>query len=93
MRDIGILVLGALLIGTFYLSFVSFPQRRALRKQQLYVETLHIGDQVITFGGIVGEIVRLDMDEGVVHLEIADGVVVRVLSQALVQTAEPQETH
>ena len=57
------------------------PQRERVRRQQQLVASLEVGDEVVTAGGIVGRIVALDTDEA--HIEVAPGVVIRVLRLAV----------
>lgn len=64
------------------------PQRERVRRQQALVAALAVGDEVITAGGMVGRIVALDDDE--VHLEVAHGVVLRVVRLA-VNARVPQD--
>jgi hypothetical protein len=37
-----------------YWSMVIFPRQREFQKQQRYVSSLKTGDEMITFGGIIG---------------------------------------
>lgn len=57
------------------------PQKERVRRQQQLVASLEVGDEVITAGGIVGRIVALDDDEA--RIEVASGVVLRVLRLAV----------
>ena len=57
------------------------PQQQRVRRQQELVASLVVGDEVITAGGILGRIVSLDDDEAL--LEVAPGVVLRVLRPAV----------
>lgn len=68
-----------------YWSLVIFPRQREFDKRQKYVQTLNPGDQMITYGGIIGTIMEVQADSGIATVEIAPGVVVRVLIQSLVQ--------
>ena len=74
-----------------YWSLVIFPRQRELQKQQKSVRKMQIGDEIITHGGIIGRIREIDADNGIAHLEIADGVVVRVVTFALLQRYDPEE--
>jgi preprotein translocase subunit YajC len=76
-----LLVLG---IGAYW-SMVIFPRQRDFQKRQKYVRSLFAGDEVITFGGIVGKVVEVDSEQGIALVEIADGVVIRLITAALMQ--------
>ena len=50
-----VLVLG---LGAYW-SLVIFPRQRDFQKQQKYVNTLNVGDEMITFGGIIGRVMTV----------------------------------
>jgi preprotein translocase subunit YajC len=83
-------VLVLLLMGGYW-SMVIFPKQRAFKKHNLYVRTLKPGDEVITFGGIIGTLISMDNETGVAYVEIADNVEVRVLTAALSRPYEPDD--
>lgn len=88
-----IIVLGVVLVlglGAYW-SLVIFPRQRDFQKRQKYVSTLNPGDEMITFGGIIGRVVSVEADKGIATVEIADGVVVRVLAASLMQPYNPEE--
>jgi preprotein translocase subunit YajC len=80
-----VLALGA------YWSLVIFPRQREFQKQQKYVRQLHAGDEMITFGGIIGRVQTIDADAGIALVEIADGVVVRMVTASLLRPYDPEE--
>jgi preprotein translocase subunit YajC len=57
------------------------PQRRRTTDQLQMQDTLRVGDEVITAGGIRGEVRQLDED--VLKVEIAPDIVVRVDRRAI----------
>ena len=65
-----VLVLG---LGAYW-SLVIFPRQRDFQKQQKYVNTLNVGDEMITFGGIIGRVMTVEPEKGIATIEIADGV-------------------
>jgi preprotein translocase YajC subunit len=79
------------LILVAYWTMVVYPKQRDYQKRQRYVHTLNPGDEVITYGGIVGKIVDMNAEQGIAYVEIADGVVVRLISAALLQSYDPEE--
>jgi preprotein translocase YajC subunit len=88
-----IVVLGVVMILALgaYWSLVIFPRQRDFRKQQQYVSSLQAGDEMITYGGIVVKVIDIDDSTGVARVEIADGVVVRMIAAALLRPYDPQE--
>ncbi len=79
-----------LLMGAYW-SMVVFPKQRAFKNHNQYVRTLGPGDEVITFGGIIGTIVRMDAEAGIAYVEIAQGVEVRLLTAALTRPYQPED--
>lgn len=79
-----------LILGAWW-SMVTFPKQRDFQKRQRFVRTLAYGDEVITYGGIIGKVVEIDAEQGVAHVEIADGVVVRLITAALMQPFDAEE--
>ncbi len=79
-----------LLLGGYW-SLVVFPKQRAFKKHNEYVRLLGPGDEVITFGGIIGTITSMDSDAGVAYVRIAEGVEVKVLTAALTRPYVPDE--
>ena len=80
-----ILALGA------YWSLVIFPRQRDFQKRQRYVQSLNVGDEMITYGGIIGRVISVDAEQGIAHVEIAEGLIVRMLLAALVRPYDPAE--
>jgi preprotein translocase subunit YajC len=65
------------------------PQRRRQAQQQALLNELHVGDEVLTAGGIYGTISRLNDDQ--VTVEIAPRTEVRVARRAIAGvTSEPE---
>jgi preprotein translocase subunit YajC len=57
------------------------PQRRRQVDSQRLLNSLSVGQEVVTAGGLYGTITRLDDDE--VRVQIADGVEVRIAKRAI----------
>ncbi len=66
------------------------PQQKKLKDHKAMVEALRRGDQVLTQGGILGKVVKVN-DDGVLEIEIADGVKVRVLRSTIAQVMSKTE--
>lgn len=80
----------ALLI-TFGLMWVLLilPQQRRMRAHQAVVASLEVGDEVVTAGGVYGTITSVD--EETLAVEVAAGVVLRVLRSAVTQRIAPDD--
>jgi len=68
------------IFGGMYFLFVR-PQMKRQKEQQKLIESLQIGDQIVTIGGILGTIKALDAEQ--LSLEIATGVVIDVVRSAV----------
>ncbi|HLI57465.1 MAG TPA: preprotein translocase subunit YajC [Actinomycetota bacterium] len=77
-----------LLVVVFYFLLYR-PQRRRMRQHQDLVTTLSPGDEIVTIGGIKAYVKSIEGDE--LEIEIADGVIVRVVKQAIARKIE--ESH
>lgn len=59
------------------------PQQKKFKEHQLMVSALRRGDKVVTAGGIVGTISKVENEGDMLHVEIADGVKVKVLRSTI----------
>jgi preprotein translocase subunit YajC len=59
------------------------PQQKARRQQQELVQSLQVGDEVISVGGLVGHVTRLPDDDGWIGFELAPGVETKLLTVAI----------
>ena len=66
------------------------PQQRKMKDHKALVEGLRRGDQVITSGGILGKVVKVN-DDGVVEIEIAEGVKVKVIKSTITTVTSKTE--
>jgi len=73
-----------LLGGVFYFLLLR-PNRTRQRQQQTLLESLQIGDEVMTAGGIFGTLKEIDEGDDTVTVEIAPGTNVRMLRRAISQ--------
>jgi len=78
----GQLVFFALLFGAMYVLMVRPQQQRARRQREL-ISSLAVGDQVITAGGMIGDITAVQDDR--VTVRLAPGVDVVFLRGAISQ--------
>ena len=66
---------------------VVLPQRRRQAAQKALIDGLKPGDEVLTAGGLYGDVTEIGEDE--VALEIAPGVEVRVATRAIATVIPP----
>ncbi len=87
---VGLLLPLLLMGGVFYFLLIR-PQRTRQRQQQALLQTLHVGDEVMTAGGIFGTVTALDEDADTVTLEIAPGIEIRMVRRAIAQRLSGDE--
>jgi preprotein translocase subunit YajC len=78
-----------LIFGIMYFLLIR-PQQKKMKDLKAMVEALRKGDQVLTQGGIIGKIHRVG-DDGVLEVEIADGVRVKIAKHTIVQVMNKTE--
>ena len=78
-----------LIFGIMYFLLIR-PQQKKLKDHRAMVEALRRGDQVLTQGGIIGKVTHVGED-GVVQVEIAEGVKVKVLRSTISQVMSKTE--
>jgi len=78
-----LIALGFLLVWVFVL----LPQRRRMAAHTRMVEKLNVGDEVLTVGGLYGDVTEIGDDE--LALEVAPGVEVRVATRAVATVTPP----
>jgi len=84
----GAVIVIVLLLGLFWFVLVR-PQRRQAAEQRELIEALEPGDEIVSAGGLYGVIKSIDGDE--LHVEIADGLVVRMAKGAVAGFVEHDE--
>lgn len=70
----------AVIVGAFFV-FIVRPQKRRVMAHQALVDSVEPGDQIITTGGVIGEIETIE--ESTMRLRVADGVVITVARGAI----------
>ena len=66
------------------------PQQKRAKEHRAMIEALRRGDQVVTAGGIVGKVTKVG-DDGMIEVEIAEGVKVKVLKHTITQVMSKTE--
>lgn len=88
-------VLGSMLIpmvlvfGIMYVLMIR-PQQKQAKAHRAMLDALRRGDQVVTQGGIVGKVSKVQED-GMVEVEIAEGVRVKVLRHTITNVLNKTE--
>ena len=78
-----------LIVGIMYFLMIR-PQQKRLKEHKAMVEALRRGDQVVTQGGILGKVSKVQ-DDGIIEVEIAEGVKVKVMRATISQVLSKPE--
>jgi len=65
------------------------PQQKKMKEHKAMVEALRRGDQVLTAGGMIGKVVKVN--EAEVEVELAPNVKVRVIKNTIAQVMNKTE--
>jgi preprotein translocase subunit YajC len=65
------------------------PQQKKVKEHRAMVEALRRGDQVVTSGGLIGKVVKVN--DGEVEVELAPNVKVRVVKSTISQVTSKTE--
>ena len=84
----GFLVLLVAMFGFMYFLLIR-PQRQQQRRHAELLSALKPGDEVVTAGGIYGEVVQLDAER--VMLEIDEDVRIAVARRSITTVVPPEE--
>jgi preprotein translocase subunit YajC len=84
----GFLVLLVAMFGFMYFLLIR-PQRQQQRKHAELLSALKPGDEVVTAGGIYGEVVQLDAER--VMIEVDEDVRIAVARRSITSVVPPEE--
>ena len=71
------------IFAVFYFLLIR-PQQKKLKEHEALLSTMKRGDEVVTGGGIVGKVSKMEEAANIVHVEIAKDVVVRVSRSTII---------
>jgi preprotein translocase subunit YajC len=72
----------------FYFMLIK-PQMKKHKEHQALVNTLKKGDKIVTSGGIVGTIAKIDDD--IIHVEISPDIKIKVLKNSVTELYKTEE--
>ncbi|MFN4310898.1 MAG: preprotein translocase subunit YajC [Ferrovibrio sp.] len=72
-----------LIFVVFYFLLIR-PQQKKMKEHKAMIEAVRRGDVVTTSGGIIGKVAKVQED-GVVQIEIAEGVKVKVVKGTIAE--------
>jgi preprotein translocase subunit YajC len=79
-----------LIFAIMYLLMIR-PQQRKVKEHKAMVEALRRGDQVVTSGGLIGKVTKVDDQKGELEVELAPNVRVRVVRSTITQVVSKTE--
>ena len=79
--DMGFFIMLGLMFVVFYF-FLIRPQNKRRKEHQEMVASARRGDTVVTGGGIIGKVAKVESGEEIT-VEIADGVRIKVMTATL----------
>ena len=83
MASIIFIVFWFVVIAFAFFVLIVRPQRRRMAAHQALVDGVEVGNQLITTGGLIGEVVAIE--PATLRLKIDDGVVVHIARGAIAQ--------
>lgn len=75
-----------LIFGVFYFLLIR-PQQRRAKEHKARIDAVKKGDQVVTGGGLVGKVVRVD--DTYVDVELGQGMKVKAVKSTLTDVVAP----
>jgi preprotein translocase subunit YajC len=85
----GLIVLIALFV-LFWL-FIVRPQRRRLHEQRELHQSVAVGDEIVTMGGLLGHVRGVNEDDDTLLVEIAPETTVRVARRGVAAVIPPEQ--
>jgi preprotein translocase subunit YajC len=82
-----VIIVYFVVIALAFFLLIVLPQRRRATAHRALVDSLTVGDEIVTIGGVFGTIRAMEDDR--IELEIAPGVVITVARNAIAQGANP----
>lgn len=75
---ISIIVVWGVFLAIFYFMLI-IPQRREARRRQEMLDSLKVGDKIVTKGGLIGQIVAINKQKKTIQVSFAKGIVFEML--------------
>lgn len=77
-----------ILIFIVFFFFIIRPQQKKMKERQEMVDALKIGNQVVTDSGIYGSVAKINSQEGLILLEVAKNVTIKIKKQNIIEVTE-----
>ena len=80
-----------LIFAVFYFLLIR-PQQKKMKEHRAMVNTLSKGDKVVTAGGLLGTIAKIE-DDRIASVEIAENVKVKVVRSTITEVISENSTN
>jgi preprotein translocase subunit YajC len=74
-----------LLIFAVFYFFIIRPQQKKLRDHRSLLDSISKGDEIVTNGGFIGSVAKVNDAENVLSVEIADQVLVKIRKDSVME--------
>ncbi|HOJ92967.1 MAG TPA: preprotein translocase subunit YajC [Dictyoglomaceae bacterium] len=75
---IGVIIIWVFFLAIFYVMLV-VPQRREGKKRNEMLDSLKVGDKIVTKGGLIGSIVAINKQKKTIQVSFAKDVIFEML--------------
>jgi preprotein translocase subunit YajC len=75
---LGLIIVWGVFLAIFYFILV-IPQKREAKKREEMLNSLKVGDKIVTKGGLIGQIVAINKQKRTLQVSFAKGVVFEIL--------------
>lgn len=79
---ISILLVWGAFLAIFYFILV-IPQKREAKRRQEMLDSLKVGDRIVTKGGLIGQIVAINKQKKTIQVSFAKGIVFEMLLEGV----------
>ncbi len=79
-----------ILICAIFYFLILRPQNKRYKAHQEMINSVTKGDQIVTTGGLIGKVVKVDSDDKTLHVSIAENTTVKVLRSGVASKVETE---
>lgn len=83
-------LLPILLIFVVFYFLLIRPQQKKYKQHQAMVNAVAKGDKIVTSGGVIGTVTKVEAENDIVHVEVAEGVKVKVVRSTIASVLNPK---
>jgi preprotein translocase subunit YajC len=76
---LGLIIVWGVFLAIFFYFILVIPQKREAKKREEMLNSLKVGDKIVTKGGLIGQIVAINKQRRTLQVSFAKGVVFEML--------------